>query len=106
MKIRFGRREAQEDRQLADLEACLQSYLIPVVPRPAFVGELKARLLSAPTPENDFGLWHYAALVAAGAFSGILIVATGVRLTLMLVAALGLFSRARQKSPAPARPAF
>ncbi|MEW5868324.1 MAG: hypothetical protein AB1894_03550 [Chloroflexota bacterium] len=106
MKFRFGRREAVQDHQLADLEACLQSYLTPIAPRPAFISELKGRLMNAPTPERTFGLWHYAAFVAAGALSGIVIVATGVRLTLTLAAALGLLSRARQKSPAPVRPAL
>lgn len=79
------------------LERTLQAVLQPVGARPAFVTDLKLRLMNArpekarfsiQLPSLDRGMKF--ALVILGVASGILVLVNGVRALITLLAALGL----------------
>jgi hypothetical protein len=99
--LRFWpRRREPELEEFAELENYLQEVLVPVSPRLSFVSGLKERLLEAPVPRLSSmpkGL-QYTLLGALGVASGLLIIVTGIRATVTLLAALGLLSQMKKSS--------
>ena len=96
MRRLFGRRRKEDDYDLEQLESYLQSTLITVEPRPAFVQGLKLRLLEAPLDEPlAGGTFSYALLAMAGIVSGVVILATSIRATVTILGAFGLIRSMR-----------
>lgn len=80
---RLDRKRRLEDQELEALETLLQSNLVMVRARPEFTRRLHDTLLSDPEVELD---WiepverrSHPLLVAAGAFSAVVLVILGVR---------------------------
>ena len=97
MTMRMKRGNIKED-EAEKLEKILQLSLSPVAPRPAFVDDLKGKLLNSPAAKRTaFNVLQLSILTAAGLLSGVIIIATGIRATVTLLAALGLIRRIRER---------
>ena len=77
--------------ELASFEASLEAAFKPVEPRPAFVRDLRRRLITFPapvTPAPDSQVPQYIALTIASLLSGVAIVGFGVWVILGLLSRL------------------
>jgi hypothetical protein len=89
----FRRGEREDFREFVDLERDLQDTLVPVLPDPGYVRDLKNRLRMASGSEVDIyqkktiptGVW-----VAGSVLSGALVLVLGVRGIMALLVILGI----------------
>lgn len=82
------------------MEAQLQAIFKPVTIRPAFMAQLKERILTQPVVESPAAkIKRYAPVAAAGMLGSALIVIAGVRALITLLGALGLLRSMRQRNP-------
>lgn len=91
-EFKFPWQHEFESDQSTDIESLLESSLHPVKPRSDYVRELKERLKRV-TPRPKFVLpkkFQYVVLGIAGFVSGIVLLLTGIRVIVTLLATLGI----------------
>ena len=106
MKFLFKRFQKIDQAEAELVENSLRSTLRAVQPRPAFVADLKARLVSQALVENKHPLNFRSVLyIFAGFMGGLIIIATGVRALITLLATVGVIRHLRgQKAAMAAQP--
>lgn len=96
----------------SELESLLETYLVPVKPRPEFVKQLRRRLLDSARPKVHFPgdkYLDYGLITLVSLAGSALVLITGIRAVLTVMSALGIIhlvkSQAEEKqvsSPEPA----
>lgn len=93
--MRLVSRRELDDQEVAALEHYLGGALYQVAPRTEYVTGLKDRLLHNSLPKavkRSQQIKRYMPLIIAGVFGGIVLLLTGVRAILALLASLGVAS--------------
>ena len=103
----FWRRSKLSEQENLRMESYLEAALHPVSPQPAFMEDLKTKLLQAPAYERKVNEVATIALLGlAGVLSGLIIFVTGIRAVVTILGALGVLRNARgqvkEKRAAPA----
>jgi len=99
MQLPFGWKRNQRLEELMSVERYLDRQLTPVKPRPEFVERLGGQLASAKLEKKGLSpIVQYAILGAAGVFSGLIILVTGIRATVTILGALGALRLIKQHS--------
>jgi hypothetical protein len=86
-----------------DMETYLQTYLVPLAPRPQFVAGLKKRLFDSMDPseitvESDSTeLLHKVLLGGAGVVSSVFLLVASIRAVITIIGAIGAIRQLRQK---------
>ena len=86
-----------------DMETYLQTYLVPLAPRPQFVAGLKKRLFESMQPaevtlESDSTeLLRKVLLGGAGVVSSVFLLVAGIRAVVTIIGAIGAIRQLRQK---------
>jgi hypothetical protein len=94
------RRWEMNTQDVLVMEAQLQAVLKPVTIRPAFMAQMKERLMTQPVIEPPAAIIkRYAPVVAAGMLGSALIVIAGVRALITLLGALGVLRSMRNRLP-------
>jgi hypothetical protein len=104
----MNRKRGQPGSEMVfDLEGYLDQMLPRVTPRPDFITSLRDRLLNNPPPPQSLPLVVlYLALAAAGLISGVILIATGLRALMTLLAALGFLQTYRANPQAKDAPSL
>ena len=99
MKFRFKRRQELDQTEMEFLENSLSATLRPVQPRPGFVTDLKARLISNALSIDDRPrVLRYGLYIFAGIFGGVLLIATSMRAVFTLLITLGVIKHFRSQA--------
>ena len=86
-----------------DIESYLQTYLVPMMPRPQFVSGLKKRLFESMEPAEVFvesdstEVLRKVLLGGAGVLSSVFILVASIRTVLTIIGAIGAIRQLRQK---------
>lgn len=101
-----------EKKRNSELESLLETYLIPVKPRPEFVTQLRRRLLDSTRPRVNFPgekYLDYGLITLVSLAGSALVLITGIRTVLTVMSALGIIhlvkSQAEEKQVSSPKPA-
>ena len=104
-------RKRMNESELRAYEKYLGERLAPIKPRPEFVPGLREHLLQLPTVRTNRDVKSYIPFIVAGVLGGLIILVTGVRATVSILASLGVLHSVKQQlqesgKTAPVQPAI
>jgi hypothetical protein len=86
-------------KELNELEGYLKKVYRPVTPNPDFVSGLRAKLVSLPEKKRlTPRVFKYFLLGAAGVFSSVILIVTGVRATITILGTVSLLRQIRNQN--------